>query len=159
MRSLLTNLFLVGTLGLSGCADSSNCDPRISAQKNLQIFADINNDLRKDVIYVAATKVRPSYNQVYESELRLKLADEHNNYGESSVIERFKYLPLDVKIEDVDGDGNLDILYVKPTRVRPSYNQVYESALILRRGNGDGTFQPEVVIENFDGVPVGLSNR
>lgn len=65
------------------------------------------------------------------------------------VVQEFQYAPLEVRLEDFDGDGVKDLVYViaDPKVKGDAFNIGYSMRVAL--GIGDGSYKPAKVVSTF----------
>ncbi len=93
-------ILLIGGLAtiLSGCAEIE--------YKTSQIFKDLNNDGKPEQVYLLKGKKHWDYRD-YDLMVR---EGKEEGFGEPKLLQKFKNKPIEIKIEDIDGDGNQDLL-------------------------------------------------
>jgi hypothetical protein len=74
-----------------------------------------------------------------------------------AIAEGFDTLPGGFSIQDVDGDGNLDVLFSTYQRPTAFGVTVSQSSVYLAYGNGEGTFQPAVAAISTLGYPQSIN--
>ena len=68
------------------------------------------------------------------------------------VVHTFQYAPKEVRLEDFDGDGVKDLIYIVPDRnVRGDGVRIGYSMRVAP-GKGDGNFQQAKVVSTFDSI-------
>ncbi len=138
-RTLLVAGGLVSVL-LSGCDQS----PMIITQI---LDKDVNGDGRKDVInYTLDYGVNGSYNIYVESNKF------DGTFADSKKVLRLERGITNLRVEDLDGDKKLDILYamfdpLAGWGVHGSWD------IHFAKGYGDGTFQNPVKIKHYENEP------
>ncbi|MBN2093964.1 MAG: hypothetical protein JW740_01135 [Candidatus Zambryskibacteria bacterium] len=68
------------------------------------------------------------------------------------VVHTFQYAPKEVRLEDFDGDGVKDLIYIVPDQnvKGAGFNVGYSMRVAL--GKSDGNFQQAKVVSTFDSI-------
>ena len=118
-------------LALAGCDNQ----PR-----NYNAYVDLNGDKRQEV--VAGNYGQKHWDYV-DYDLTAKISNSDGGYGEPKLLMRFKGRPGQIEFTDLDGDGDLDLVFSK-------YGQKHWSTVdydtFVAKNNGKGNFgEPELI--------------
>lgn len=115
-----------------------------------QIFKDLNRDGKPEHIYMLWNG---KFGAGGAYEIFVKEGKGNAKFGEPKAIVSLPIEPEEIKIDDVNGDGIQDLLYLIWNRKLGS-DSAY--VLALMEGRGDGSFKYPEVIESFKIKPEGL---
>lgn len=147
IRNFGKKSFLVGSLvtALNGCTHQDYNIPYSTER----ISADVNNDGTKDLIY-ARRFFKGKVSSVPQYQLLIFEVLEDGTFKDTcSVMQLGSRKPIEIKVEDLNGDGNLDLfcstqLYPEglgSDAIPPRYLS------IIAYGKGDGYFEEPKEIE------------
>ncbi len=129
---LVGRCLLAGAIFLGGCSEKPK-------QETLNL-KDLNNDGRPEQVYFEEDG-KGIVNFGYITRNLLVREGKEKGFGEPKILHTFKGWPKEIQIKDINGNGNQDLVYLIKGKNPKDYD------LIVRYGNGDGTFQKEKLIE------------
>ncbi|MEK6834885.1 MAG: hypothetical protein AABX61_01330 [Nanoarchaeota archaeon] len=147
-------ILITGLAGiLNGCTENVE-------YKTTQIFKDLNNDGKPEHVYLIYNSKESGFGfpeNIYDLIVR---SGEEKDFGEPKLLQRFRYVkPKEIKIEDINGDENQDLVYLIYNPKESGFGfpeNIYD--LLVRYGNGDGTFQQPKLLQRYKGiVPEGIN--
>jgi len=120
---------LVLTLG--GCDDQP---------KNYNTYIDLNGDKRQEIVV-------GNYGQIHsfhtDYNLTTKISNSNGSYGEPRLLMRFMGRPDQIEFSDLDGDGDLDLIFSKYGQ---SYLRYIDYDTFVAKNDGKGNFgEPELI--------------
>ena len=118
-------------LALAGCDNK----PR-----NFNAYVDLNNDKKQEVVAGNYGKSRWNY---IDYDLTAKISNSDGSYAEPRLLMRFKDKPDQIEFTDLDGDGDLDLVFSKYGKSRWNYID-YDT--FVAKNDGEGNFgEPELI--------------
>jgi hypothetical protein len=98
-------------LTLAGCQRTT---PR-----NYNFYVDLNRDKRPDVVAGDYSKSHWSYD---DYDLTAKISNPNGSYGKPKLLMRFKDKPDQIDFVDIDGDGDLDLVFSEYGKYHLTYD-------------------------------------
>ena len=137
----------------------SGCDTNVEQFQRRNIYEDINNDSKLEVIYLQPNRkqkrkdglyVHPTYDLIVA-----------NGKGDGTFESPRKVLHFsdnveDLQIKDINGDGNLDVLVLLPNRKQTRKDGLYVHPtydLMVAIGDGEGNFKEPKLVIHYDEKP------
>ncbi|MBU1129317.1 MAG: hypothetical protein KJ949_01670 [Nanoarchaeota archaeon] len=144
-RIIVKGLVLAVLSGLVGCSKIEVPQPAV----------DMNADGRKDILVVAPhSKEDITKSTKYRKhDILVSMAQFDGTYQSQRIL--FEEKPLEVRLEDMNGDHRLDVLAISPLN-RDDFtkrDKCRKHALFIAYQNEDGSFQRPKVIQTYDERP------
>jgi len=118
-------------LALAGCDNQ----PR-----NYNAYVDLNNDKKQEVV---AGNYGEFHWDFADYDLTAKISNPDGSYGESKLLMRFRNRPDQINFTDLDGDGDLDLVFSK---YGESHWDFADYDTFVAKNDGNGNFgEPELI--------------
>ena len=115
----------------------AGCDNR---PRNYNAYVDLNNDKKQEVVAGNYGKAHWDY---VDYDLTAKISNPDGSYGEPKLLMRFRDKPDQINFTDLDGDGDLDLVFSRYGKAHWDYVD-YDT--FVAKNDGKGNFgEPELI--------------
>ena len=146
-RIIARGMVLAGLMGMVGCES-----PQTKVE---QRYVDLNSDKVNDILVVLKSNPGSMWREggFDKHDAIVSMSQPDGSYLDQII--QYNEQPLELKIEDMNNDGRLDILAIVAQKPKNAWRDggVRKYDLVVSYQNEDGTFQPQKVLRTYEGRP------
>jgi len=115
----------------------AGCDNQL---KNYNTYVDLNNDKKQEIVTGGYGKSHLNY---VDYNLTAKISNSEGIYSEPKLLMRFKESPKQINFTDLDGDGDLDLVF---SEIGKSHLTYVNYDTFVAKNDGEGNFsEPRLI--------------